>query len=123
TGNHYYALAYGQKTTSNFETTAQSGVALGSLATGGTVCGANILGIGIFNGGGFIQDGLSASTVPTGYPDPSAGAGGYPGVQTVFGKINTAPNGAGTYDDLTLATINGLNTTVTFHPTSDPPGF
>ncbi|MCE9599306.1 MAG: hypothetical protein K8S54_15185 [Spirochaetia bacterium] len=119
TGAHYYALAYGQKTDSNFETTAKSGVALNTLTTGGTVCGLNVLKFGIFNGGGFVQDNLSS--VPTGYPDPSVN-GGYPGVTALFNKIDTTGSGAGTYDDFAKTRIDGLNT-IDFHPSSEAPGF
>jgi len=122
TGNYYYALAYGQKTGSNFETTAKSGVALGTLATGGTQCGANLLQFGIFNGQGFVADNLASGSVPSGYPDPSVN-GGYPGVTSLFNEINTAGAGANGFDDMLQTKIDGLNTGVTFHPASEAPGF
>ncbi|MBL8020285.1 MAG: hypothetical protein JNM27_11515 [Leptospirales bacterium] len=118
-GAHYYALAYGQKTGSNFETTAKSGLALNTLTTNGTICGSNILKFGIFNGGGFVQDNLTS--VPTGYPDPSVN-GGYPGVTALFNKIDTTGSGAGLYDDFSKAKIDGLNT-IDFHPSAEAPGF
>ena len=121
TGNFYYALAYGQKTVSNFETTALSGLAVNSLATGGLICGILNLGFGTFNGAGFVADQQSSSQVPTGFPDPSVN-GGYPGVQALFNKINTAGAGAGGFDDTQKATIDGL-TSISFHPASEAPGF
>lgn len=122
TGNYYYALAYGQKTGSNFETTAKSGVALNTLATGGTQCGANLLQFGIFNGQGFVADNLASGSVPSGYPDPSVN-GGYPGVTSLFSEINTAGAGANGFDDMLQTKIDGLNAGVTFHPASEAPGF
>ncbi len=122
TGNFYYALAYGQKTVSNFETTALSGIAVNSLATGGQVCGILSLGFGTFNGAGFLADGLSSSTVSDGFPDPSVN-GGYPGVQALFNKINTSGAGAGGFDDLQKATVDALNANISFHPASEAPGF
>ncbi|MEQ9364955.1 MAG: hypothetical protein RIF32_11960, partial [Leptospirales bacterium] len=122
TGNFYYALAYGQKTATNFETTALSGLAVNTLATGGQICGVINLGFGTFNGSGFLADGQSASTVPNGFPDPSVN-GGYPGVQALFNKINTSGAGAGGFDDLQKATLDGLNASIAFHPASEAPGF
>lgn len=118
-GPHYYALAYGQKTGSNFETTAKSGLAFNTLTTNGTVCGSNILKFGIFNGGGFVQDNLTS--VPTGYPDPSVN-GGYPGVTALFNKIDTTGSGAGLFDDFSKTKIDNLNT-IDFHPSAEAPGF
>ncbi|EQA45576.1 hypothetical protein LEP1GSC050_3747 [Leptospira broomii serovar Hurstbridge str. 5399] len=119
TNNHYYALAYGQKTVSNFETTALSGVAINSMTTNGTICGFDVLKFGIFNGGGFIMDNLTSGTIPTGYPEPSSG-GGYPGVQTLFNKLGTAPNGTGTYDDTQKATIDtGMGSSMSLHPSAE----
>lgn len=122
TGNFYYALAYGQKTVSNFETTALSGLQVNTLATGGQICSLTSLGFGTFNGAGFLADGQSSATVPNGFPDPSVN-GGYPGVQALFNKVNTVGAGAGGFDDLLGATIDGLSGTIAFHPASEAPGF
>ncbi|MBX7058782.1 MAG: hypothetical protein K1X75_12015 [Leptospirales bacterium] len=122
TGAHYYALAYGQKTTGNFETTALSGLALGALPASGvsTICGANILQHGIFAGSGFVSDNLASGAIPTGYPDANA-VTGYGGVDALYSEVNTAGAGAGGYDDLQTATINGLNA-IAF-PNADAPPF
>ncbi|MCR9145032.1 MAG: hypothetical protein NXI24_22530 [bacterium] len=122
TGNFYYALAYGQKTLTNFETTALSGIAVNDLTTNGQICGIVNLGFGTFNGAGFLADGQSSSTVPDGFPDPSVN-GGYPGVQALFNKIDTSGAGAGGFDDLQQSTIDGLNSSIAFHPASEAPGF
>lgn len=120
TGPHFYALAYGQKTQSNFETTALAGLDDNGMPASSTVCGLDSLKFGTFNGGGFLSDNLTSSAVPSGFPDPSVN-GGYPGVQALFNKINTAGAGAGGYDDTQQATIVSLNPT--FHPVSEAPGF
>lgn len=122
TGNVYYALAYGQKTESNFETTALSGLAINTLATNAQICGLTSLGYGTFNGGGFLADGLSVATVPNGFPDPSVN-GGYPGVTALFNKINTSGAGAGGFDDLQKSTLDGLDSAIAFHPAAESPGF
>ncbi|TGK12012.1 hypothetical protein EHO60_06995 [Leptospira fletcheri] len=117
--NHYYALAYGQKTVSNFETTALSGVSTTSMSTSGTICGFDVLKFGIFNGGGFIADNYTSSTVPTGFPEPASG-GGYPGVQALFNKLGTAPNGTGSYDDTQKTTIDtGMGSSISLHPSGE----
>jgi len=125
TGNYYYALAYGQKTGTNFETTAKSGAEVNSLATSGKFCPSFLGGIdlkfGTFNGSGFIADGQTS--VPNGFPDPSTN-GAYPGVTQLFSNVNAAPNGNGTYDDLTKATLDNLDTYIAFHPANgESPGF
>lgn len=123
TNNHYYALAYGQKTGGNLETTAMSGVALGTLTTNGTICGADILKYATFNAGGFIQDELDAASIPDGFPDPNPD-GGYPGVEALFELIDTTGRASdgGFEDDLTQAKIDSLSG-IRFHPLTEDPGF
>ena len=122
--NHYYALAYAQKTGSNFETTAQSGLFKTSLAAGParTICSLDVLKNGVFNGAGFVTDNLADTSVATGFPDPATGAG-YTGVTPLYAKLGTAGAGANGFDDTQQATIVGLATSVTFHPASEAPGF
>jgi hypothetical protein len=123
TGQHYYALAYGQKTGGNLETTARSGLAVGDLNTGGNICGVNLLKYGIFNANGFIQDGLDAASIPDGFPDPNA-HGGYPGVTALFNLIdkNGRSDTNDSFDDLRKYKIDGLNV-INFHPINENPGF
>lgn len=122
-GHYYYALAYGQKTDGNLETTARSGAAYESLATSGAVCGYDYLHYATFNADGFIQDGLAVGSIPDGFPDPNVD-GGYPGVEALFNLVGT--NGrSGTndsFDDLRQSKIDALNT-ISFHPASEAPGF
>jgi len=118
TGPHYFILAYMQKTDRNFETTAEEGLALNALPSGvtaSTICSADVVKFGIFNGGGFVQDNLASAAVPTGYPDPS----NVYGVQAEFDKIGTAGAGVGGYDDLQQTTIDAL--APAFQSANDPP--
>lgn len=126
TGPFYYALAYGQKTGTNFETTAQSGLYADPLPNGTTpnLCGfGNILKNGLFNGGGFVVDALADAAVLSGYPEPSAG--GYPGVTALFGKLGTVGAGANGYDDLSDTKIDALAAGgaggAAFRSSNDPP--
>ena len=123
TNNHYYALAYGQKTGGNLETTARSGVALGTLTTNGNICGVDMLKYATFNADGFIQDGLAVGSIPDGFPDPNVD-GGYPGVTALFELIDTTGRASdgGFEDDLTKAKIDSLSG-ISFHPASEAPGF
>lgn len=125
TGNFYYSLAYGQKTASNFETTAQSGLYVNALTAGNrTICGFDILKNGQFNGGGFVADNLADGNVIAGYPSASSGVGSYPGVTALFNKNGTDPNTANDHDDMTKTTIDtGITSRITFHPASEAPGF
>ncbi|MDH5655239.1 MAG: hypothetical protein OEZ34_04995, partial [Spirochaetia bacterium] len=115
TGVHYYTLAYMQKINADFQTTALEGLKVSSFPTASTLCGADIVKFGIFNGNGFVADNLSSLSVPAGYPDPGVTYG----VQAEFNKIGTAPGGAGTYDDLTQTAID--SSAPAFRTPNDPP--
>lgn len=122
TGAHYYVLAYGQKTDSNFETTAKAGVHRTSVLTAvnsgnGGICAGGGLNYGLFNGGGFVEDGQASP--PSGYPNPSAG-GGYGGVHALFGELGTA--GSGAWDDTQSTMLDTTLATIAF-PDNSAPGF
>lgn len=123
----YYALAYGQRTESGFETTAQAGLYPNPLPNGASpnICNfGNILQNGLFNGNGFVTDGVASGSILTGYPDANAN-NGYPGVTTLFGKLGTTGAGANGYDDLSDAKIDALapggGGLAAFRSSNDPP--
>lgn len=115
----YYSTAYGQKTTDPFQTTAK--VALWETADYGnqqSICGNNISGTsfrldyGIFNGSGFINDGLQASEVPADFRSASA-------IDALFAEINDA--GQSAIQRLDRATIDALDTAVDFRSSDAAP--
>lgn len=124
-GNLYYATGYGQKTAEPFETTAK--VALWDGQTGGDenfgdahrICTLNIestqfrLDYGLFNGGGFIDDGVAAGDIPAGFRSAAD-------IDILFAEISDD-----TVDDLqklTKVTIDGLDSDeIKFHDTDPVP--
>ncbi|MCB1138069.1 MAG: hypothetical protein KDK23_04900 [Leptospiraceae bacterium] len=98
----YYAVAYGQKTVSPFETTAK--VALwsdggGEYGTEKKLCSfTHSFDYGLFNGNGFIEDGVSSANIPSGF---RAGSN----IDTLVTEIGTVTTA---YEDLRKATVNGL---------------
>ncbi len=123
----YYALAYGQRTETGFETTAQAGIYANPMPNGTTpnICGfGNALQNGLFNGSGFVIDNIANASVYTGYPD-SGSNNGYPGVTALFGKLGTTGAGANGYDDTSDTKIDALAAGgaggASFRSTNDPP--
>lgn len=112
----YYAIAYGQKTASPFQTTAKVAVWEGAqYGTERTACGVDpSLDYGLFNGNGFINDNVAEGSVPADFRSGSA-------IDTLFDQILTETT---SYEDLRQATIDGLNVTFldpgsTLAPSSD----
>lgn len=118
----YYTTAYGQKTTDPFQTTAK--VALwepdgaGDYGNEQSICGTDIsssafrLDYGIFNGGGFINDGLQASEIPDGFRAAAD-------IDALFAEINDG--GQPAIQKLDRTTIDGLATNVAFRSSDSVP--
>ena len=98
----YYAVAYGQKTASPFETTAK--VALWydndtNYGTAGKICDfSHSFDYGLFNGNGFIEDGVSSANIPTGFRAASY-------IDTLMSEIDATST---SYEDLRRTTVTGL---------------
>ena len=110
--NSYYSLAYSQNFASPSQATALVSLAVDSIdnSLSNRICGVSDLGFGLFRESGFISDGNSS--VPADYPTAAR-------VNTLFGQLNTVSSD-GEWDDLTKATIDGLNTKVAFTSTAAP---
>jgi hypothetical protein len=97
----YYSLGYVQSLLGSGEVTAKFGYLDNDVDNTGQVCGvSNTLNYGLFNSAGFVDDGVASGSVGASYPLPSR-------ADTLFSEINTG--GAGAWDDLRQATIDGLN--------------
>ena len=109
----YYTVAYGQKNASPFETTAKVAIWDGdNYGQSSKICDfTHSLDFGLFNGNGFITDGVAASAIPAGHRDGAT-------INTLFASIQNDPGAGNRYQDLRQATIDGLTTSnVTFHST------
>ncbi|HBS06540.1 MAG TPA: hypothetical protein DEA96_16345 [Leptospiraceae bacterium] len=104
----YYTVAYGQKTASPFQTTAKVAIwRSADYGTASTLCGtAHNLDFGLFNGNGFIEDGVALGNVPSDFRSGSA-------INTLFSQIITDTGNA--YENLRESDITALDaTTVRF---------
>ena len=119
----YHSTAYGQFTVSPFQTTAKFGFGTSATVdndTTGVVCNssspgttfANPLNYGIFDANGFIRDGVTMATIPSGFRP------GY-NVDVVYATLRSTTGGDGDRTD--RATIDGLTTTVGFKDTDAAP--
>ena len=115
--NLYYVIGYGQKIASPFQTTAKVAMWDGdNFGQDGRICDiSHGLNYGLFNGNGFINDGVASSSVPSDFRSGSA-------IDTLFAEIGTSTGNS--YDDMQQATIDGLNVTFldpgsTLAPSSD----
>ncbi|MCZ8156293.1 MAG: hypothetical protein O9264_09265 [Leptospira sp.] len=90
----YYGLAYMQKFDSPFLTTAKASISQSTSSSGTpfpeTICNLNAsvsgakLSYGLFDINGFVNDGLSASQVPSTYPHPTLGGTDFMSVDEAF---------------------------------------
>lgn len=117
----YYTVAYGQKNASPFETTAKVGIwDHDSYGESKNLCDLDDhqLDFGLFNGNGFIEDGVAAENIPEGFRSGTA-------IETLFSRINQDPGTGNEYKDLRRATIDGLvagdSGNIKFHNTETAP--
>ncbi|MBE7438060.1 MAG: hypothetical protein HS115_06350 [Spirochaetales bacterium] len=119
-GSYYYAMGYGQRTDAGLEATALFSFTFNAIDSNttneGNVCGsAHTLRHGIFNAGGFVQDGVTAASIPATYPQSAAL------ITNNFSKTGAAGDGgAGGYDDTQKTTIDNLSA-ITFRSADTPP--
>ncbi|HMV41330.1 MAG TPA: hypothetical protein PK079_10595 [Leptospiraceae bacterium] len=116
--NIYYLLAYVQKTTAPFYTVAKSGLTnttpIKNVSTfcglAGSVSSALPNNYGLFDQNGFVSDGATSSTIPSGYP-------GTTDVDNAFSRTGAALNELGIdnvavaeYDQSDATFMNNLST-------------
>lgn len=112
--NLYYVMAFIQKTTGSAEATAKFGVTMDSTTTDpDKFCGfPNSRNYGIFSGGAFINDGVSAASILSNYPAANTTSPGYdasltpPHVIDVFSRTGVSLTD---YENTSKAKIDGLN--------------
>lgn len=104
----YYTLAYMQKFSSPFLTTAKYGWTGGSTKQEGFCAIASTnKNYGLFDNRGFVRDVVALTDVPSNYPSPNVGS---PNVDDAFNRTFTVSQGSGGSDDTSKAFIDGINT-------------
>jgi hypothetical protein len=106
----YYTLAYMQKFSSPFLTTAKYGWTGGtSKQEGFCALASTNKNYGLFDNNGFVRDVVALADVPGDYPSPNVGS---PSVDDAFNRTYTTAQGSGGSDDTSKAFIDAVNTNV-----------
>lgn len=116
----YYTLAYMQKFSSPFLTTAKYGWTGGSTKQEGFCALATTnKNYGLFDNNGFVRDVVALADVPSDYPSPNVGS---PSVDDAFNRTFTIAQGAGGSDDTSKTFIDSVNsnTNIGFKTSSLP---
>ena len=115
----YYLLAYVQKTASPFYTVAKSGLAKlesAPIKNIATFCGVNSgvysalpANYGLFDSNGFVSDGATAGTIPTGYPSATDVDNAFSRTGAALGNTGSDAVTVAEYDQSDATFMDGLS--------------